>query len=263
MGSSASVDSCILDKLIPMTRFGDEEVSKEEEKSSNQVEMLNDEELLHNCYSLITAGVYYLILYTYNNSSYPSYYLVLPAGFETTAHTLVVSMYHLQTFGAEKNELLHNKKYIKALIKESLRLFPPVLHMIRYALNDTYLGDVLISKGTKLYCDIIGTHYSKFLWGDHPEEFDLNRWMITDESSSNTVRVQETNKKCWIPFGYGSKSCIGQASAMMNVESVLVTFLEYFEVIEYKPLKSFEFTQNPSMRINFLELNLIKRNKFN
>ena len=175
-------------------------------------------------------------------------------------------MYHLQTFRAEKNELLllQNKKFIKALIKESLRLFPPVLHMIRYALNDTYLGDIFISKGTKVYCDIIGTHYSKYLWGDHPEEFDLNRWITNEsESSSNTIRVQETNKKCWIPFGYGSKSCIGQASAMMNVESVLLTFLEYFEVIGCKKLKTFEFTQNPSMRINFLELNLKRKKEVN
>ena len=61
----SSVGTCILDKLIPMTKFGDEifqEEVEEEEKSSNQAEMLNDEELLHNCYSLITAGVYNFIL---------------------------------------------------------------------------------------------------------------------------------------------------------------------------------------------------------
>ena len=227
------LDVSILDKLIPLTIFG----KSSPETLPNEMDMLTEDELLHNCYSIMTAG------------------------FETTAHTLVVSLYNLQTFDTE---VLQDKKYIKGLVKESLRLFPPVLQMIRYSLEDVYLGDILVSKGTRVYCDIIGTHYSKSYWGNHPEDFDLNRWIsnencTTPELQKSTSSFLETNnKKHWIPFGYGAKSCVGQSLAMMVVESVLETFLEHFDVVGCKILKPFKFTQTPSMRVNSLEL-LIKR----
>jgi cytochrome P450 len=55
-------------------------------------------------------------------------------------------------------------------------------------------------------------HYSKKLFGTDALEYNPERWI----NGSDKHTVEEMNKY-WIPFGVGSRQCIGKNVAMLEV----------------------------------------------
>merc|ERR1712173_584066 len=64
-------------------------------------------------------------------------------------------------------------------------------------------------------------------WKD-PEEFIPNRW--TDDNGKNPLNGTNFNKFSWVPFSAGSRNCIGQRFAMIEMKVVLSYLLKFFEV---------------------------------
>jgi len=161
----------------------------------------------------------------------------LMAGHETTANALAWTLYLLseqpqaQTWAAEEArealaagatpaEVLENLTYLRWVLEESLRLYPPAPRIERQALADDRLGDLQVRQG-----DYVGVwpwvlHRHQALW-DNPDAFDPERF--APEARAAQHRFQ------YIPFGAGPRICIGAQFATAEALLILAEWLARFE----------------------------------
>ena len=102
------------------------------------------------------------------------------------------------------------------VVKEALRLYPPVPSITRHAANDLELGGQRILAGTLINIPIFALHRHRRIWQD-PDCFDPNRF--APEAESKISRTQ------FMPFGAGPRTCVGAAFAMIEATAVLATLI--------------------------------------
>ena len=156
------------------------------------------------------------------------------AGHETTAKALTWTLYLLarspEWTTALKDEAArvtggstvtadHIDKLVltQQVIKESMRLFPPVPVMSRQAVSDTSLGEHAIAAGTSIVIPIYALHRHRSRWAA-PEMFDPTRFAPEKEAAISRYQ--------YMPFGAGPRICIGMAFAMIEATAMLATMLQ-------------------------------------
>ena len=156
------------------------------------------------------------------------------AGHDTTAKALTWTLYLLarspewtsvlkdeiaQVTGGEAVTAAHIDRLVltQQVIKESMRLFPPVPVMSRQAVADTTLGTHAIPTGTSVVIPIYALHRHRARWTD-PDMFDPTRF--APEREAKLSRHQ------YMPFGAGPRICIGMAFAMIEATAMLATMLQ-------------------------------------
>lgn len=102
------------------------------------------------------------------------------------------------------------------VIKEAMRLYPPAPVITRQATEDMTLGGMDVPKASMLLVPIYALHRHKTAWAD-PDRFDPGRFTAEAEEA----RTRYT----YMPFGAGSRICIGMAFAMMEAKAVLATLV--------------------------------------
>jgi cytochrome P450 len=105
--------------------------------------------------------------------------------------------------------------FTRMVIEEALRLYPPAHSMTRQALAPDRLGDVDVPKGAVVVVSPWLLHRNPRLWPD-PDRFDPDRFDAT------TPR----DRYSYIPFGTGSRVCVGASFAMTEAILVLATMLQ-------------------------------------
>jgi cytochrome P450 len=156
------------------------------------------------------------------------------AGHETTAKALTWTLYLLACFpawarrleaevdavaGREDVTAEHAERLtlVQQVLKESMRLYPPVPLMTRQAVADTTLDGHRIRAGTSLVMPIYTIHRHARRWED-PEAFAPERF--APEREHAIPRYQ------YMPFGAGPRICIGMAFAMLEATAILATLLQ-------------------------------------
>jgi cytochrome P450 len=163
---------------------------------------------------------------------------IILAGHETTAIALSWTWYLLGTHPAVEERLsaeleealggraptvedLHRLRYADAVIKESMRLYPPAWALGREALGDCEIGGYHVSKGTQLLISqYVIQRDPRFF--DAPEAFDPDRW--TDG------RTEGLPPYAYFPFGGGPRLCIGNGYAKMEAVLLLATIAQRFRL---------------------------------
>jgi cytochrome P450 len=155
---------------------------------------------------------------------------LLMAGHETTAVALTFALYLLsqhpeveERLHAEVDALPHapgladvpRLPYARAVVAETLRLFPPAWAMGREALEDVELGGYRVPKGTHLWLAPWVTHRDARWYAD-PEAFRPERWFDGELERS-------LPDGAYHPFGLGPRSCIGKRFAELEAVLVLAT----------------------------------------
>ncbi|WP_063894045.1 cytochrome P450 [Burkholderia ubonensis] len=107
----------------------------------------------------------------------------------------------------------------RAVIEETLRLYPPIPMMSRIAHEDDTLSGVAIPAGTIVTVAAYVLHRHQTLWSD-PHAFDPERFM-------GTAR-ENIQRHAYIPFGAGARVCIGMSFAMTEMLVVLRCLLGRF-----------------------------------
>ncbi|HET7681783.1 MAG TPA: cytochrome P450 [Xanthobacteraceae bacterium] len=102
------------------------------------------------------------------------------------------------------------------VVKEALRLYPPVPSITRHAAADLELGGQQILAGTLINIPIFALHRHRGIWRD-PDCFDPSRF--TPEAEAKISRTQ------FMPFGAGPRTCIGASFAMIEATAVLATLI--------------------------------------
>ncbi|RLU27446.1 hypothetical protein DMN91_001250 [Ooceraea biroi] len=121
---------------------------------------------------------------------------------------------------------LQNLPYLERCLKETLRLYPSVYSIIRKLEEDVKIRSYIVPAGAELFLDIVHLHRNPDVW-PNPDKFDPDRFLPD--------LVQNRHPFAYIPFSAGSRNCIGQRFAMMELKTVIGTLVHnfYLEPIDY------------------------------
>lgn len=145
---------------------------------------------------------------------------ILIAGIETTSTALAWTCYelarHPHAQQAIRDERTRGENdYVAAVVKESLRLHPPVLMgPIPKLTEDIDIQGYHIPAGTYVTVGTVVIHRNSANYSD-PNTFLPERFLGT-----------AVNPQLFLPFGWGPHRCIGANLAQMEMECVLGTVLE-------------------------------------
>lgn len=175
--------------------------------------------------------------------------ILFVAGHETTANALTFTSYLLArhpdiqqkvreevqgvlTTDVPLASKIQQMEYTRAVIDESMRLYPPAWITDRENLEDDDLGEFRIRKDTLVGVSFYELHRNTKYWDD-PEKFDPQRFM--GENRKKTAGV-------YFPFGAGPRMCIGMGFAYYEMTLALSYILKHYsltteiEEIELNPL---------------------------
>jgi len=107
--------------------------------------------------------------------------------------------------------------YTSAMVRESLRLYPPVWAMGRYAIEPVEVAGIAIPKDTHvILSQWVVQHDAR--WFPEPERFRPERWL-----SGETAGL---HRFAYFPFGGGPRVCVGQHFALLELVLVVARVLQ-------------------------------------
>eukprot|EP00963_Diacronema_lutheri_P001306 scaffold85_cov358-Pavlova_lutheri.AAC.13 len=190
---------------------------------------------------------------------------MLVAGHETTAAVLTWALFCLMThpeamakaqaevdavLGSDDPtyEKIHELKFVRLVLAEALRLYPEPPILIRRALEDDVLPEggcgkrIRLLKGTDVFISIWNLHRSPDLW-QNPEKFYPERFLephsnpgvkgwegFRPELNGQLYPNEVSSDFAFLPFGGGSRKCIGDQFAMLEATVALSMLLRDFSL---------------------------------
>ncbi len=118
-------------------------------------------------------------------------------------------------------EELQSLEYLDAVIKETLRLYPPIHIGSRLTAEDVELQGYVIPRGTRVMYSIYLAHRDPAYWSE-PDMFIPERFL-----RENAARRPPLT---YVPFGGGPRNCIGAAFSQIEAKIVLARILQRFEL---------------------------------
>jgi cytochrome P450 len=160
------------------------------------------------------------------------------AGHETTSHALTWTFYllsenrkHRGAAAHEVADVLGDRRAtaqdhptletVGRCIDEGMRLYPPAYVISRTALEDVEIGGYDIPTGAEVLIWIYHTHHDA-RWYPEPERFDPDRWLPD--------AVAARPKSSYVPFGGGTRTCVGKHLALMEARLILASVLQHVEL---------------------------------
>ena len=157
----------------------------------------------------------------------------LLAGHETTARALSWSLYLVARSPRWEKRILEEVREVAGnapilpehierlaattkVLKEAMRLYPPISSLTRVVARDLELGGKQLAAGSLVILPMFVIHRHRRLWED-PDRFDPDRF--TPEREATQLRYQ------YMPFGAGPRICIGASFSMIEAIAMLATFV--------------------------------------
>lgn len=159
------------------------------------------------------------------------------AGHETTAVTLFWALITLASLPHEQDRIADEAIPLdltpdgahaamtqlvrtKAVVNETLRLYPAAFTLARQAIAADSAGGIAIPRGSLLLIAPWVLHRHRTLWRN-PEAFDPDRFMPD---------APQPNRFAFMPFGAGPRICVGAQFAMAEAMLVLAALLRRFRI---------------------------------
>jgi sterol 14-demethylase len=117
--------------------------------------------------------------------------------------------------------VLRELTYVENVVKEALRLHPPLFMLVRVAQVDWEYGGYHIPKGTWIVISPTVSHRMPEVFRD-PDAFDPDRFA--------EGRAEDKKDFAYIAFGGGRHKCLGNAFAILQVKAILALLLGQFEL---------------------------------
>ncbi|MCQ0021628.1 cytochrome P450 [Streptomyces somaliensis DSM 40738] len=158
---------------------------------------------------------------------------MLFAGTETTASTLSWAFHELarhpeveRQVVAEIDEVLGDRPVgfedvprlgtVRRVLDEAIRLYGVTL-LMRRTLTPVELGGYLVPEGAEVAFSLYAMHRDPAIF-ERPDDFDPDRWL--------PERAASIDRQSYIPFGAGSRKCIGDSFSWTQATIVLATVLQ-------------------------------------
>jgi len=128
-------------------------------------------------------------------------------------------------------QALREMPWLEASLKETLRLHPPLILLLRVAKEDVEFREFTIRTG-----QMVGASpwVSNRIGDDFvdPERFDPSRYVAPREEDRD-------NPWTWIPFGAGRHRCVGSAFALMQLKAIFSVLFEEWEFSLAQPAAAY------------------------
>jgi cytochrome P450 len=177
------------------------------------------------------------------------------AGHETTANAMAWT-WHLLGAAPEVESRLHAEidrvlghrlptaedvprlEWTRAIVAESMRLWPPAWTMGRRVLQTHSLGGYTMEAGSLVIMSQWVVHHDP-RWWDRPDAFVPDRWLSAlDDARGSPLddargKSATRPKYAYFPFGGGSRVCIGESFAWTELILLLATIAQRWQ---FRPL---------------------------
>ncbi|KAK1433534.1 hypothetical protein QVD17_10445 [Tagetes erecta] len=195
--------------------------------------------------------------------------VMITAGFDSTAVTLtwaiVLLLSNPETLKRAQEELdLHvgkerlvdepdikNLVYLQAVVKETLRLYPPApISITHESTDDCTVGGYKVKKGTLFISNLYKLQRDPRFWSD-PDEFRPERF-LTDKKGID-LKGQHYEL---LPFGSGRRMCPGLSFALPSLHLTLASLIQGFELAKSSngPIDTSETFRLTSIKTTPLEV---------
>jgi cytochrome P450 len=161
--------------------------------------------------------------------------ILFGASFETTASTLTWTLFLLAQHPTVMHQLmdeldavlggapptqdqLTQLSFLECVIKESMRILPPVPFTIRATTHGTAIGPYNVPNGSRVICSHYLTHHMPEIYPE-PERFQPERWRSIDPTQFE-----------YMPFSAGPRACIGAMFALQVLKISLALILQKFRL---------------------------------
>lgn len=186
------------------------------------------------------------------------------AGHETSGYALSWSMYnlckHKDAYQKAKKQVKEVMKdgvltidsykhltYLKAVIDETLRLYPTAYIIGRESKEDDIVNGIEIPKDVVTMISVYHLHRNKKYW-KQPNDFIPERFLDKEHPMANS--------EAYYPFGGGPRMCIGFYFATMEITIALAQLLYHFDFeleethkVEFEPLVTLKPKYGIKLRI--------------
>ena len=149
-----------------------------------------------------------------------------------TMAAVVEELDDLYADGSEVSfQALRSIPRLEAALKETLRLHPPLIILMRVVAEEIELAGHPIPVGTVVAAS---PRISNRIAADfpNPDAFDPGRYLDPRQEDLQ-------NRWTWIPFGAGRHRCVGNAFAMMQMKAIFSVILRDFEFEPAQPEETY------------------------
>jgi cytochrome P450 len=164
--------------------------------------------------------------------------VALIAGIETTASTLQFAIKRLCAHPEIQQKLreeikekqkalslsrlpiteIYQLPYLDSVIKETLRIYPPVIAVLRQVKNSFKIDEIKVSPNQLIIFSPYVTHRQTAIWGDDIESFRPERFLNDNKTLIDT----------FVPFGKGPHGCIGRDLALVESKALIAELVANF-----------------------------------
>jgi cytochrome P450 len=155
---------------------------------------------------------------------------LLFAGHDTTTSTVTFLFYELARNPGEHD--------LELAIDETLRMYPPAWIGPRRSIEPFELHGVSVPGGVLVnYCSWASHHLPEVF----PEPFQFRPERFTEEARAALP------KGAYVPFGGGSRTCIGMRFGLLEVRTIAAAILERFSLELAEPERRLSIRQMPTL----------------
>ncbi|MFY1638153.1 cytochrome P450 [Solwaraspora sp. WMMB335] len=124
--------------------------------------------------------------------------------------------------GQPAPETVERLGYLRQVVHEALRLYPPGWLFPRIPQRDLTLDGYRLPAGANVFYSPYALHRDPTSFTE-PDRFDPDRW--------SAGRASEISRDAYLPFGQGARTCVGAAYAIMETMIVTAGLLSRWQLI--------------------------------
>ncbi|KAJ2940143.1 hypothetical protein O0L34_g14182 [Tuta absoluta] len=118
-----------------------------------------------------------------------------------------------------EKEDLKKLVYLEAVLMETMRLYPILPVIPRYASEEIHLKNYTVAPKNTCLIFAYNIHRDPSLWGLDAEEFNPQRWLPTPPAA-----------RAFLGFSAGKRGCIGKVFGMMSMKTTLAHLLRHYRI---------------------------------